>query len=271
MRKALGMLLALGLGLPSVAQEPDPALKRLEQSRRHQEWVVVKNGERSVHAFVVYPEVKDKAPVVIVIHENRGLTDWVRGVADQLAIANAAVVLAAHQRRPVSLAHGLLQSRRDIANRQTDAPVVGTIGFRSMEQQYMMQRGLARFEFDKNGTTTPGSVAVPISVTDSADDIIQAIDQAIANARDAAMRPLNVARHIHQNRINLERAVSASKSLGGALLITGDTPGSVGVISASIPESTGPPSPTSRSSRERRSPGTPARRRTRRCTPQTPA
>ena len=48
---------------------------------------MVKNGDRSVKCFVAYPEKKEKAAVVIVIHENRGLTDWVRGVADQLAEA----------------------------------------------------------------------------------------------------------------------------------------------------------------------------------------
>src|SRR5207237_371698 len=42
-------------------------------------------------------------------------------------------VLAANQRRPIPLTHGLLQPGRDIADRQTDAPVIGTIGFRSME------------------------------------------------------------------------------------------------------------------------------------------
>ncbi len=40
-----------------------------------------------MHSFLVFPEVKDRVPAVIVIHENRGLTDWVRGVADQLAEA----------------------------------------------------------------------------------------------------------------------------------------------------------------------------------------
>lgn len=59
----------------------------LAASPRHQEWVVVKNGERSIHAFVVYPEKKDKTAVVLVIHENKGLTDWVRGLADQVAEA----------------------------------------------------------------------------------------------------------------------------------------------------------------------------------------
>src|SRR6266571_180552 len=38
-----------------------------------------------VKTWVVYPERKDKAGVVIVIHEIYGLSDWIRGVADQLA------------------------------------------------------------------------------------------------------------------------------------------------------------------------------------------
>jgi carboxymethylenebutenolidase len=47
--------------------------------------VQVKHGDRTVSAFVVYPEVKDKALAVVVIHENRGLNDWARAVADRLA------------------------------------------------------------------------------------------------------------------------------------------------------------------------------------------
>jgi carboxymethylenebutenolidase len=38
-----------------------------------------------LRCFVVYPEIKEKAPVVILIHEIFGLTDWARAVADQLA------------------------------------------------------------------------------------------------------------------------------------------------------------------------------------------
>ena len=63
----------------------DWAKARLEKSSRHGEWVEYKSGERTIKAFVVYPERKDKAPVVVVIHEIFGLTDWVRGVCDQLA------------------------------------------------------------------------------------------------------------------------------------------------------------------------------------------
>jgi|SRR5580658_9849170 len=65
----------------------DWAKARLEKSPRHGEWVDVKNGTRTVHCFIVYPEVKDPATAVIVIHEIFGLTDWARDVADQLAAA----------------------------------------------------------------------------------------------------------------------------------------------------------------------------------------
>lgn len=65
----------------------DHVLQRLDKSPRHHEWVPIKYGARTVQAFVAFPEVKNKVPVVIVIHENQGLTDWVRGVADQLAEA----------------------------------------------------------------------------------------------------------------------------------------------------------------------------------------
>lgn len=75
----LALLIAVLLGVQ------DPVKDRLEKSPRHQEWVAIKNGERTVHAFVVYPEVKEKVPVVVVIHENRGLNDWARSVADELA------------------------------------------------------------------------------------------------------------------------------------------------------------------------------------------
>jgi carboxymethylenebutenolidase len=63
----------------------DSAKKALEASPRHHEWVEVAQGERKVRCFVAFPEVAKKAPAVLVIHENKGLTDWVRSVADQLA------------------------------------------------------------------------------------------------------------------------------------------------------------------------------------------
>ena len=68
-------------------QAQDWAKPRLEKSPRHLEWVKVKHGNREVNCFIAFPEVKEKATAVVVIHEIFGLTDWVRGVADQLAEA----------------------------------------------------------------------------------------------------------------------------------------------------------------------------------------
>jgi carboxymethylenebutenolidase len=63
------------------------AAKALAASPRHGEWVDVAmaGSDVKLKTWVVYPERPDKAPVVIVIHEIFGMTDWVRGVADQLA------------------------------------------------------------------------------------------------------------------------------------------------------------------------------------------
>jgi carboxymethylenebutenolidase len=78
----VGFALVGNWGRGALAQE-----NRLETSPRHLEWVDVPNGDRTVRCFIAYPEVPDKAQAVIVIHEIFGLTDWVRGVADQLAEA----------------------------------------------------------------------------------------------------------------------------------------------------------------------------------------
>src|SRR5262249_52374526 len=58
---------------------------RLLKSPRHAEWTMIRSGNDSIRAWVVYPERKTKAPVVVVIHEIFGLSAWIRGVADQLA------------------------------------------------------------------------------------------------------------------------------------------------------------------------------------------
>ena len=82
---ALGLLCAAFLTGTAPAQ--DWAKERLNKSPRHSEWVDLKNGDRTVKTFVVYPEVKTKAPVVLVIHEIFGLTDWAKNLADELAAA----------------------------------------------------------------------------------------------------------------------------------------------------------------------------------------
>src|ERR1041385_7415964 len=69
------------------ASAQDWAKEKLAKSSRHQEWVKVENGKRKVESFVVYPEVKDKATAVVVIHEIFGLSDWARAVTDEFAEA----------------------------------------------------------------------------------------------------------------------------------------------------------------------------------------
>ena len=66
--------------------DADTIKAELEASPRHGEWVKVTTADnRVVNAFVVYPEVKEPATTIIVIHEIFGLTDWIRLVADRLA------------------------------------------------------------------------------------------------------------------------------------------------------------------------------------------
>jgi carboxymethylenebutenolidase len=70
----------------SLPPSEQDAKAQLEKSPRHGEFMGVKMPSGGpVKTWVVYPERKDKAGVVIVIHEIFGLSDWIRGVADQLA------------------------------------------------------------------------------------------------------------------------------------------------------------------------------------------
>lgn len=80
----ISMLAALVFTV-SCATAVDPAAERLESTPRHNEWVQVRHGDRVVQTYVAYPQVSSKAPAVLLIHENRGLTDFERGVADRLA------------------------------------------------------------------------------------------------------------------------------------------------------------------------------------------
>jgi len=88
--KFLVLLMILPLTAPALAQ--DWAKARLEQSPRHREWVTLKHDGRALQAYVVYPEVKQKATVVVLIHEIFGLSDWAKEMADELAAAGYIVV-----------------------------------------------------------------------------------------------------------------------------------------------------------------------------------
>jgi carboxymethylenebutenolidase len=75
------------------ARAQDWARERLNKSPRHGEWIDLKSGGRTIKAFVVYPERKEKTPVVLVIHEIFGLSDWVRSLCDELA-ENGVIAIA---------------------------------------------------------------------------------------------------------------------------------------------------------------------------------
>ena len=68
------MIAGLSFAAPSAAAQ-DWAKQILVKSPRHQEWVKVTYGGRTVDTFIVYPEVSHKAPVVLLIHEIFGLSD----------------------------------------------------------------------------------------------------------------------------------------------------------------------------------------------------
>ncbi len=77
-----------GTAVDDTTLPPDAehSMARLNASPRHGEWVMLHtpNGD-SLHAWVVYPERRTKAPVVVVIHEIFGMSTWIRAVTDQLA------------------------------------------------------------------------------------------------------------------------------------------------------------------------------------------
>ena len=110
MRNSLFALCAIFLVHSAFAQ--DWAKERLNKSPRHGEWVDLKSGGRTFKAFVVYPERKEKTPVVIVIHEILGLTEWVRGMCDQLA-ENGVIAIAPDLLSGQTFAEGDLDGPRE--------------------------------------------------------------------------------------------------------------------------------------------------------------
>src|ERR1700741_4489462 len=85
--KRITLISLLMLCAAQFVSAQDWAKEKLAKSPRHSEWVTVKHDGRSVETFVVYPESKDKRPVVLIIHEIFGMTDWVQDLADQVAAA----------------------------------------------------------------------------------------------------------------------------------------------------------------------------------------
>src|SRR5215813_6224735 len=92
MRRGLASFV-LAMLLFGSAWAQDWAKANVDKSPRHQEWVDVKYGNRTVHSFVVYPEVKSKATAMMVIHEIFGASDWARSFADQVAAAGYIAIM----------------------------------------------------------------------------------------------------------------------------------------------------------------------------------
>ncbi len=108
----IALLFAFAFSLPA----QDWARAKVDKSPRHREWVTVKHDNRSVETLVIYPESKDKTPVVLVIHEIFGMTDWVEDVADQFAAAGY-----------IAIAPDLLSGMAPNGGRTPDFPA-GTVG-----------------------------------------------------------------------------------------------------------------------------------------------
>ncbi len=83
----LSFVFIFSLWIVPVISAQDWAKPRLENSPRHLEWIKLKQDNRTLDGFIAFPESREKATAVIVIHEIFGLSDWVRGMTDQLAEA----------------------------------------------------------------------------------------------------------------------------------------------------------------------------------------
>src|SRR5580704_11904806 len=82
----MGILLAAQTVAAQEWSQPR-ARERIAKSPRHSEWVTVKHDGRSVETLIVYPESNVKKPVVLIIHEIFGLSDWAQELADEVAAA----------------------------------------------------------------------------------------------------------------------------------------------------------------------------------------
>ena len=86
----ISVILILGISLFSCTtrsdtQETMAKQSLLSDSPRHHEWIELEREAGTFKAFVVYPESSEATDAVVVIHENRGLNDWARSFADELA------------------------------------------------------------------------------------------------------------------------------------------------------------------------------------------
>lgn len=92
-RPLLSLAFAVALSSATFSAEPglppdaESAAEALKNSPRHGEYVNLdlEGTDVKLKTFVAYPERSDQAPVVILIHEIFGMTDWTNATADALA------------------------------------------------------------------------------------------------------------------------------------------------------------------------------------------
>ena len=147
---------------------------RLAASPRKGEWALIRVGEDSVRAWVVYPARRQNAPVVVAIHDNQGMSNWIRSVADQLAadgfigIAPDLLTMEGVARRPdgeseLEGERGVraLLSRVDQAKRDRFIQAVGEWG--TKQQGASSKYGVMGFCWG-GGTVFAHAVAAPASL-----------------------------------------------------------------------------------------------------------
>lgn len=116
--------------VPGLPADEAGAPGRLKTSPRHGEWITIRTGtEDSIRTWVVYPERKSRAPVILVIHEVYGLTPWIRNVADQLA-AEGFIAVA-----PDLLSMKNLPGFPDNVDRQAAVAAISTLQVADVQRQ----------------------------------------------------------------------------------------------------------------------------------------
>ncbi len=80
----VAVLAGVLFALPDLHRPPPPSTA-LDRADIHAEYVKFPSGRDTVTAYLAYPERKDPAPAVVVIHEIFGLSDFIRQTTEQLA------------------------------------------------------------------------------------------------------------------------------------------------------------------------------------------
>src|SRR6059036_4160465 len=80
----VAVLAGVLFALPAL-RRPPPTSTALDRSDIHTEYVKFPRGRDTITAYLAYPERKDRAPAVVVIHEIFGMSDFIRQTTEQLA------------------------------------------------------------------------------------------------------------------------------------------------------------------------------------------